>query len=177
MFTDIRGFTSMSEKMTPDEIASLMSEYFEEMVDIIFEYGGTLDKFIGDAIMALWGAPIAHPDDADKAVQAAIAMQKAVAELNEHWKKEKRPTINIGIGINHGDVFAGNIGSHRRLEYTVLGDAVNTASRLCSKAGGGEIIISPALYDILADKPPVEKLEPLALKGKAQPMPVLRVKA
>src|SRR6478609_2036487 len=176
MFTDIRGFTSMSEKMTPDEIASLMSEYFEEMVDIIFEFGGTLDKFIGDAIMALWGAPIAHPDDADKAVQAAIAMQHAVAELNEHWKKENRPTINIGIGINHGDVFAGNIGSHRRLEYTVLGDAVNTASRLCSKAAAGEIIISPALFDILAEKPPVDKLEPLALKGKAQPMPVLRVK-
>jgi adenylate cyclase len=176
MFTDIRGFTSMSEKMTPDEIASLMSEYFEEMVDIIFEFGGTLDKFIGDAIMALWGAPIAHPDDADKAVQAAIAMQKAVAELNEHWKKENRPTINIGIGINHGDVFAGNIGSHRRLEYTVLGDAVNTASRLCSKAGGGEIIISPVLFDLLKDKPPVDQLEPLALKGKAQPMTVLRVK-
>ena len=176
MFTDIRGFTSMSEKMTPDEIASLMSEYFEEMVDIIFEFGGTLDKFIGDAIMALWGAPIAHPDDADRAVQAAIAMQKAVAELNEHWKKEGRPEINIGIGINHGDVFAGNIGSHRRLEYTVLGDAVNTASRLCSKAAPGEIIISPALYDILAEKPAVDKLEPLALKGKAQPMPVLRVK-
>jgi adenylate cyclase len=176
MFTDIRGFTSMSEKMTPDEIASLMSEYFEEMVDIIFEYGGTLDKFIGDAIMALWGAPIAHPDDADKAVQAAIAMQKAVAELNEHWKKEDRPTINIGIGINHGDVFAGNIGSHRRLEYTVLGDAVNTASRLCSKAAGGEILISPALFEKLAQKPQVDQLEPMPMKGKAQPVPVFRVK-
>lgn len=176
MFTDIRGFTSMSEKMTPDEIASLMSEYFEEMVDIIFEFGGTLDKFIGDAIMALWGAPIAHPDDADKAVQAAIAMQKAVEELNEHWKKEKRPTINIGIGINHGDVFAGNIGSHRRLEYTVLGDAVNTASRLCSKAAPGEILISPDLYEKLADKPKVDELEPMPMKGKAKPVPVFRVK-
>ncbi|HTK55695.1 MAG TPA: adenylate/guanylate cyclase domain-containing protein [Gemmatimonadales bacterium] len=176
MFTDIRGFTSMSEKMTPDEIASLMSEYFEEMVDIIFEFGGTLDKFIGDAIMALWGAPIAHPDDADKAVQAAIAMQKAVEELNEHWKKEKRPTINIGIGINHGDVFAGNIGSHRRLEYTVLGDAVNTASRLCSKAAPGEILISPDLYEKLANKPKVDELEPMPMKGKAKPVPVFRVK-
>lgn len=176
MFTDIRGFTSMSEKMSPDEIASLMSEYFEEMVDIIFEFGGTLDKFIGDAIMALWGAPIAHPDDADKAVQAAIAMQKAVAELNEHWKKESRPTITVGIGINHGDVFAGNIGSHRRLEYTVLGDAVNTASRLCSKAGGGEILISPILYEKLANKPAVDELEPMPMKGKAKPVPVFRVK-
>ena len=176
MFTDIRGFTSMSEKMSPDEIASLMSEYFEEMVDIIFEFGGTLDKFIGDAIMALWGAPIAHPDDADKAVQAAIAMQKAVDELNVHWKKEKRPTINIGIGINHGDVFAGNIGSHRRLEYTVLGDAVNTASRLCSKAAPGEILISPALYEKLADKPKVDELEPMPMKGKEKPVPVFRVK-
>ena len=176
MFTDIRGFTSMSEKMTPDEIASLMSEYFEEMVDIIFEFGGTLDKFIGDAIMALWGAPIAHPDDADRAVQAAVAMQKAVGELNEHWKKEGRPTIQIGIGINHGDVFAGNIGSHRRLEYTVLGDAVNTASRLCSKAAPGEILISPTLFKELADKPQVDELEPMPMKGKAKPVPVLRVK-
>jgi adenylate cyclase len=176
MFTDIRGFTSMSEKMTPDEIASLMSEYFEEMVDIIFEFGGTLDKFIGDAIMALWGAPIAHPDDADKAVQAAIAMQKAIDELNEHWKKEGRPEIKVGVGINHGDVFAGNIGSHRRLEYTVLGDAVNTASRLCSKAAGGEILISPTLFDKLAEKPQVDQLEPMPMKGKAQPVPVFRVK-
>ena len=176
MFTDIRGFTSMSEKMTPDEIASLMSEYIEEMVDIIFEFGGTLDKFIGDAIMALWGAPISHPDDHDKAVQAAIAMQAAVAELNVHWKKEDRPTISVGIGINHGDVFAGNIGSHRRLEYTVLGDAVNTASRLCSKAAGGEILISPALFDKLTDKPKVDELEPMPMKGKAKPVPVFRVK-
>ncbi|HEU4570286.1 MAG TPA: adenylate/guanylate cyclase domain-containing protein [Gemmatimonadales bacterium] len=176
MFSDIRGFTSMSEKMSPDEIASMLSEYFEEMVDIIFEFGGTLDKFIGDAIMALWGAPIAHPDDPDKAVQAAIAMQKALAELNQHWQREGRPTLQIGIGLNHGEVFAGNIGSHRRLEYTVLGDAVNTASRLCSKAAGGEILISPALFDELSAKPQVDQLEPMPMKGKAQPVPVLRVK-
>jgi adenylate cyclase len=126
--------------------------------------------------MALWGAPIAHPDDHDKAVQAAIAMQAAVTELNAHWSKEDRPTIKIGIGINHGDVFAGNIGSHRRLEYTVLGDAVNTASRLCSKAAGGEILISPALFEKLTAKPQVDELEPMPMKGKAKPVPVFRVK-
>lgn len=177
MFTDIRGFTPMSEAMTPDAIAQLLSDYFTEMVDIIFEFGGTLDKFIGDAIMALWGAPIAHPDDPDRAVQAAIAMQHAMAELNERLKKEGRPRIGVGIGVNYGEVFAGNIGSHRRLEYTVIGDAVNTASRLCSKAAGGEILLSQAFYDKLIEKPPVDQLEPLALKGKAQPVPVLRVKA
>ncbi|HEU5357634.1 MAG TPA: adenylate/guanylate cyclase domain-containing protein [Gemmatimonadales bacterium] len=177
MFTDIRGFTSMSEAMNPDAIAQLLSDYFTEMVDIIFEFGGTLDKFIGDAIMALWGAPIAHPDDPDRAVQAAIAMQHAMAELNERLKKEGRPRIGVGIGINHGEVFAGNIGSHRRLEYTVIGDAVNTASRLCSKAAGGEILISQPFFDALSDKPPVDQLEPLALKGKTQAVPVLRVKA
>jgi adenylate cyclase len=101
----------------------------------VFEHGGTLDKFMGDAIMALWGAPIAHEDDADRAIQAAIEMQSVLARLNVKWAAEGRQTVEIGIGIDYYDVFAGNIGSDRRLEYTVIGDAVNTASRLCSKAG------------------------------------------
>ncbi len=175
-FSDIRGFTPMSEKMKPDEISTLLTEYFTEMVEIIFEQGGTLDKFIGDAIMAIWGAPIAHEDDANRAISAAIQMQQVLAELNKKWAAQGRQPVNIGIGINFGEVFAGNIGSERRLEYTVIGDAVNTASRLCSKAGPGEIMISEPFYKALKKPPPVEALEPIQLKGKAQAVPVYRVK-
>jgi adenylate cyclase len=113
--------------MSPDDIASLLTEYFTEMVEILFEHDGTLDKFMGDAIMALWGAPIAHDDDADRAVAAAIDMMRVLDELNQKWEEQGRPHLDIGIGINFGDVFAGNIGSDRRLEYTVIGDSVNVA--------------------------------------------------
>jgi len=176
LFSDIRGFTTMSETMSPDSIASLLSDYFTEMVDIIFANGGTLDKFIGDAIMALWGAPIPHADDADRAVQAAIAMQRAISQLNAKWAAEGRPSISVGIGINYGDTFAGNIGSHLRLEYTVIGDAVNVASRLCSNAKGGEILISDPLYQVLKQKPEVAARDPLSVKNRAQAVPVWQVK-
>ncbi|MFQ5703509.1 MAG: adenylate/guanylate cyclase domain-containing protein [Gemmatimonadales bacterium] len=175
-FSDIRGFTSMSERMGPDDIATLLNEYFTEMVEIVFEHGGTLDKFMGDAIMALWGAPISHEDDADRAMRAAIDMQSVLAKLNVKWAAEGRQRVEIGIGIDFDDVFAGNIGSDLRLEYTVIGDAVNTASRLCSKAGPGEIIVSQRFYDQLKKPPAVEELEALELKGKAQEVPVYRVK-
>jgi len=176
LFSDIRGFTTMSETMSPDAIAGLLSDYFTEMVDIIFSHGGTLDKFIGDAIMALWGAPIPHEDDADRAVSAAMGMQRSLAALNEKWQSEGRPAIGVGIGINYGEAFAGNIGSHLRLEYTVIGDAVNVASRLCSNADGGEILISDPLYQILKAKPDVQAMEPLSVKNRAQPVKVWKVK-
>jgi adenylate cyclase len=176
LFSDIRGFTSMSERMDPDDVASLLREYFTEMVEIIFRHGGTLDKFIGDAIMALWGAPLASPDDADKAMRAAIDMQRKLAELNQHWAATGKPPVNIGIGINSGQVFAGNIGSEQRLEYTVLGDAVNTASRLCSNAAKGEIMISEPFYRLLKYPPQVEAREPLKVKNKEQPVPVYLAK-
>ncbi|HXW97830.1 MAG TPA: adenylate/guanylate cyclase domain-containing protein [Gemmatimonadales bacterium] len=176
LFSDIRGFTSMSEHMSPDSIASLLSDYFTEMVDIIFTHGGTLDKFIGDAIMALWGAPIPHAEDPDQAVQAAIAMQRAIHGLNAKWTAEGRPSISVGIGINYGDTFAGNIGSHLRLEYTVIGDAVNVASRLCSNAKGGEILISDPLHQVLKEKPPVVARDPLSVKNRAQAVSVWSVK-
>jgi adenylate cyclase len=170
LFSDIRGFTSMSEKMAPDDVAHLLREYFTEMVEIIFRNGGTLDKFIGDAIMALWGAPLTMADDADKAMTAAIEMQRALVQLNEHWEAGGKPHINIGIGINFGEVFAGNVGSEQRLEYTVLGDPVNTASRLCSKAAKGEIMISEPFYQRLKNPPEVESREPIPLKGKSKPV-------
>jgi adenylate cyclase len=176
LFSDIRGFTAIAEGMSPDAIARFLSEYFTEMVEVIFEHGGTLDKFIGDAIMALWGAPIAHSDDADRALRAALGMQRAVARLNERWASEGRPEIGVGIGINHGEVFAGNIGSHRRLEYTVLGDAVNVAARLCAEAAPGEILVSEQLLRVVRDQVSCEFLPEMALKGKAQVVQVYRVR-
>ena len=175
-FSDIRGFTSMSENMSPDDIARLLTEYFTEMVEIVFDEGGTLDKFMGDAIMALWGAPIAHEDDADRAMRAALRMGQVLDELNAKWASEGRQHVRIGIGINFGEVFAGNIGSDQRLEYTVIGDAVNIASRLCSKAGPGDIMISEPFYQALKNPPPVDQLDPMELKGKAQAVPVYKIK-
>jgi len=175
-FSDIRGFTPMSENMSPDDIATLLTEYFTEMVEIVFEHSGTLDKFMGDAIMALWGAPIVHADDADRAMQCALDQLAVLEKMNAKWKEQGRPPVAIGIGINFGEVFAGNIGSDRRLEYTVIGDAVNTASRLCSSAGLNEILISEPFYKALKKPPKVEALEPIQVKGKAKKVPVYRVK-
>ena len=175
-FSDIRGFTPMSEDMSPDDIATLLTEYFTEMVEIVFEHSGTLDKFMGDAIMALWGAPIVHADDADRAMQCALDQLAILEKMNVKWKEQGRPPVAIGIGINFGEVFAGNIGSDRRLEYTVIGDAVNTASRLCSSAGLNEILISEPFYKALKKPPKVEALEPIQVKGKAKKVPVYRVK-
>ncbi len=175
-FSDIRGFTPMSEKMSPDDIASLLTEYFTEMVAIVFEHGGTLDKFIGDEIMALWGAPVSKDDDADRAMRAAIDMMSVLKELNETWSAEGRPHVEIGIGINFGEVFAGNIGAEQRMEYTVIGDAVNVASRLCSSADPGQVIVSESFYDALKNPPAVAAVEPLQLKGKSDPVPVYQLK-
>ncbi len=175
-FSDIRGFTPMSETMNPDEIAGLLTDYFTEMVDIVFEHSGTLDKFMGDAIMALWGAPIAHEDDADRAMQCALDQIETLEKMNAKWKESGRHPLAIGIGINFGEVFAGNIGSNRRLEYTVIGDAVNTAHRLCSSAGANEILISEPFYKELKKPPKVEALEPIQVKGKSKKVPVYRVK-
>jgi adenylate cyclase len=176
LFSDIRGFTALSETMNPDTMAKLLTEYFTEMVECVFRHGGTLDKFIGDAVMAQWGAPLGERDDCDRAMQAALDMMEELDRLNARWKSEGRPVLQIGIGLNVGDVFAGNIGSDRRLEYTVIGDPVNISSRLCGAAGPGEILISDPFKRALGSPPPLEPLPPMELKGKSQPLPVFRVK-
>jgi adenylate cyclase len=175
LFSDIRGFSELSRSMTPDDMASLLSEYFTEMVDCVFRHGGTLDKFIGDAVMAQWGAPIATDDDADRAVRAAIEMMRALEALNASWRAAGRPELAIGIGLSYGEVFAGNIGSERRLEFTVIGDTVNLASRLCAAADAGEILLSDEIRRALRSPPMLDERPPLELKGSAQPVPVYRV--
>ena len=176
LFSDIRGFTALSETMNPDDMAHLLTEYFTEMVECVFNGGGTLDKFIGDAVMAQWGAPMGADNDPDQAMAAGIEMIKELDKLNLQWKKAGKPELQIGIGLNVGEAFAGNIGSERRMEYTVIGDTVNTASRLCSAAGPREILISDDFRRALKSPPGLVEMPPMELKGKSQPVPVYRVK-
>jgi adenylate cyclase len=175
LFNDLRGFTALSESMRPEAIAALLSEYFSEMVECVFKHGGTLDKFIGDAVMAQWGAPLGAPDDADRAVAAALDMQRSLDTLNAKWRAEGRPVLRSGIGLCFGEVFAGNIGSERRLEFTVIGDTVNIAAHLCAAAEGGDILISDGMRRALSREPALEEHAPLELKGKLQSVRVFRL--
>jgi len=177
LFSDIRNFTPLSATMDPDETARLLTEFFTEMVSCVFKHGGTLDKFIGDAVMAQWGAPISEPDDPDRALDAAVDMMRSLETLNAVWHSQGRPQLKVGIGLNYGEVFAGNIGSEQRLEFTVIGDTVNTANRLCAWAEGGEILITQALRDALTRSHPLVERPPLTLRGKAEPVVVYRALA
>ncbi|HEV8539644.1 MAG TPA: adenylate/guanylate cyclase domain-containing protein [Nitrospiraceae bacterium] len=174
-FSDVRGFTSMSEKMEPQEVQQLLSEYFTEMTRILFKHGGTLDKFMGDAVMAFFGNPEPQPDHALRAVLMALEMQECVTGLNQKWSAEGRRTIGVGMGIDTGDVTVGNLGSKDFLDYTVIGDHVNLACRLEQNAKAGEIIITQATYDEVKHAVEVEPMEPVKVKGKAEPIPIYRV--
>ena len=176
MFADIRGFTTLSEKMEPEKVVEILNNYFTHVTDIIFDHGGTLDKYLGDGVMALFGAPLSKGNDAENAVRAAQAIQRLVIELNRDAAARDWPELRVGIGINSGIVTAGNIGSPRRIDYTVIGDTVNTASRLTYNAPAGTIIISQATADDLSDgKFGLKALEPLTVKGKSEPVKVFSV--
>lgn len=175
LFSDIRGFTSMSESSDPQVIVDMLNEYFERMVELIFEYEGTLDKFVGDEIMALFGAPVSHPNDPYRAVKTARRMMEVLEDFNQERAARGEKTIQIGIGINTGAVIAGYLGSSRALEYTVIGDAVNTGARLCSAAKAGEILISEHTYAKVKDYFEVEELPPTHVKGKAEALKIYRV--
>lgn len=175
LFSDIRGFTRMSEKMEPQQVVELLNEYFTEMTDLIFENGGTLDKYLGDGIMAVFGAPLTKPDDALRAVKTAQEMQKALARLNQDWEAVGKRSLKMGVGINTGPVTAGNIGSARRMDYTVIGDAVNLASRLCANAAGGQVLISESTYRNVETKLSARRLEPILVKGKETPVEIYEI--
>jgi adenylate cyclase len=175
LFSDIRGFTSMSERRAPQQLVSMLNEYFEIMVDIIFEHDGTLDKFVGDEIMAVWGAPVHQDDHVQRAVRAALDMMKALQDFNRFRVANGEDAILVGCGINTGEVVAGYMGSNRTLSYTVIGDTVNTAARLCSAAGAGEIIVTDPVMYALADRLQYEERPSANLKGKARPVPLYRV--
>ena len=175
LFSDIRGFTTLAARLTPDETARLLTEYFSEMADVVFRHGGTLDKFIGDEVMAQWGAPISEPDDADRALAAALDTIAALSRLNARWLSQGRPRLHVGIGINYGEAFAGYLGSERRLEYTIIGDTVNTAKRMCSAALGGEILISDPLRQRLTREHEITDHASLEFPSRQDPLPVFRV--
>ena len=175
LFTDIRGFTSMSEKMQPEVVVSTLNEYFSEMIDIVFKYNGTLDKIIGDELMIVYGAPISTENDTSRAVETAIEMQKRLNEMNKDRLKKNQPPIYIGAGINKGPVISGNIGSRDMMDYTVIGDTVNVGSRLCSSAKPGEILVSSSVYKQTEGDFTYKQLDPIRVKGKANKIKLHRI--
>lgn len=178
LFADISGFTEMSSTMEPREVISMLNDYFQVMVEeIVFQYEGTLEKYIGDALFAIWGAPYRHPNDPQRAVQAAIDMQWAVSKLNRKWLQQGKPPISIHIGINTGAVAAGNIGSQRLIQYAAIGDTTNVTSRICNVARAGEIVVSDSTYHHLtALNLPFEPLPPTKVKGKEEPLTLYRLR-
>jgi adenylate cyclase len=175
LYSDVRGFTGLAESLPPETVAALLSDYFAAMVELVFEHGGTLDKFIGDALLAVWGAPLAAPDDADRALAAARAMQAESRLLGERWEGQGRSRLAIGVGLHHGEAFTGTIGSPRRLDYTVIGDVVNVAARLCGAANEGEIVLSEAVRRRLASDPGGTGREALRLRGREEGVVVFRI--
>jgi adenylate cyclase len=178
LFADISGFTSVSETKAPEEVAEFLSNFFSAAVDSIFAYGGTLDKFIGDAVMAFFGAPIAQDDHADRAIMAGLMMQERVAEWNAEREREGLPVVRIRVGINSGPAVVGNVGTEKRVDYTVLGSSVNIASRLESGvAKPGQLVISQNTMERIVGSFNLESLGEFALKGLQQKMPVYAVTA
>ncbi len=175
MFTDIRGYTSMSEKETPQTIVKMLNEYFEIMVDIIMKHGGAVDKFIGDAIMAVWGVPHEKEDDALRAVKAAIKMQQALEVYNTERERNGLPPIHMGVAINTGEVVAGNVGSPQRMQYTVIGDNVNLASRLEGLTKAGEILISESTYREASSHVRAVSAGTVQVKGRNEPVSIYKV--
>ena len=166
LFSDIRGFTSMSEKLNPTEIVKLLNKYFKSMIDVVFKYNGTLDKIVGDELMVLYGVPLKADDDTHNAVKTAIKMFIALDKFNQKIVKEGYKPFKIGIGINKGKAVSGNIGSEQQMNYTVIGDTINLGARLCSHAKSGEILISKSVKDAIGDKYNFKSIPSIEVKGK-----------
>ncbi len=175
MFCDIRGSTALGERLEPNDLVEVLNEHFTAMTEIIFQFKGTLDKFIGDEIMVVFGSPITSPDDASRAVRSALAMQKCNDELNAVRTAENRPTLDIGIGMNTGDAIAGLIGSPERLEFTVIGDSVNTAKRFCDLAGPGQVVIGAPTFSCVEEQVDARQMGSIMLKGKGAPVSAYEV--
>ncbi len=176
LFSDISGFTEMSSGMHPQQVVDLLNGYFPSMVEIVFRHGGMLEKFIGDALLAIWGAPFGHPDDADRAVAAALEMQRSLGPVNERLTAAGLPPIAVHIGLCSGPVAAGYIGTQKYIQYAVIGDTTNVASRVCGVAGAGEILVTDSTRALLRRTDlRLEPLPPVAVKGKAEPLHLHRV--
>jgi adenylate cyclase len=177
LFADIRGFTSLSERETPERVVRLLNRYFTAMTEIIFEHGGTLDKYIGDGLMALFGAPTTTPNDAVNAANAAIAMQRKVNTLNGELVAQGLTPVTVGIGLHSGEALIGYIGSEKRSEYTAIGDTVNLAARLESNARGGQILLSEATARAIGSAFPLVARNPITVKNRTQPVSLFELNA
>jgi adenylate cyclase len=175
MFADIRGFTQFSERTEPERVVEVLNEYFTRVTDVILDHGGMIDKYIGDAVMAVFGVPISKENDAANAVGSAVQVQRMVAEMNRDAAARGWPELAVGIGINTGTATAGNIGSPRRLDYTVVGDAVNIASRLMDDADGAQVLISQSTADELGAEFKLRKLRARRVRGRSEPVQVFDV--
>ena len=177
LFSDIRGFTTFSETLAPEEVVALLNHYLTVMTEVIFSYGGTVDKFEGDAILAFFGAPQRYEDDPERAVRTALDMRDRLALLEDKWKEQTRSPLHIGIAINTGQAMVGNIGSQRRMEYTVIGDTVNLTSRLqdLTKEYGLSILISGSTYHRVKHMCRVRAMGPVEVRGRRQPVDIYEV--
>ncbi len=175
MFVDIRGFTPMSENTPPADVLQMLNEYFEVVVGVVFRHEGTVDKFMGDEIMVIWGAPVAHSDDPIRAVQAALEIRTELKTFNRNRVADGKPVIKVGIGINSGSLVAGYIGSTQTMSYSVIGDTVNTASRLCAAAQSGQIIVSQNTHKQMNGLFEAEEIDPVHAKGKFNPIRVFNI--
>jgi adenylate cyclase len=175
LFSDIRGFTTISESLPPETVVRILNEFFSDMTPIVFGHRGLLDKYIGDAVMAIFGAPYATDDSAISAVAAAVAMQRKMLLLNEELKEDGLPQLGMGIGINTGTVTVGYIGSEQRTDYTVIGDTVNAASRLEGEAKAWQILISGPTLEAIGDAFRVNAVGEMPLKGKTLSVQVYEV--
>ncbi|MBI4574819.1 MAG: HAMP domain-containing protein [Planctomycetes bacterium] len=177
LFADVRGFTTLTEGMAPQEVIAMLNEYMERASTAVEAAGGVVDKYVGDEIMAIFGAPVAHADDPVRAVRAALAMRDAIRALGDERLARGKPPVRIGVGVHTGEVVAGNMGSARRLNYTVLGEAVNLAARLCGKAEAFQVLISETTRERLGEAFRLTALEPLRVKGLSYPIQVYQVDA
>lgn len=175
LFSDLRGFTATSEKLDTDLVVGMLNEHLSAMTGVVLRNQGTLDKFIGDCVMAFWGAPVDREDHAFMAVRCALEMVAEHGRLMKKWQEQGLPSINIGIGINSGDMFVGNIGDDRKSSYTVIGDNVNLASRLEGVARGGEVLVTKGTMSHIAERVKAKTLEPVRVKGKHDPIELFRV--
>ena len=175
LFADIRSFTTMTEKMKPEDVVDLLNTYLSGLSEIVFKYEGTVDKYIGDCVLAVFGAPIAHDNDVERAIFSAIEMQVFVEDINRHREKINQESVRIGIGINYGEVIAGNMGSMDRMDYTVIGDVVNTASRLEGLAKGGQILVTKSVYDEVKYLVEGGFVDRMMVKGKEKAIEVYEI--
>lgn len=175
VFCDIRGFTAISERLTPEQVVSLLNEFYTTAIETTFKHDGTLDKFLGDAVMCVFGAPIAHPDHTARAVKTAIDMRTALTELSKRRSIRGLDPFEVGIGVALGEVVAGTVGTEERMEYTVIGDSVNVAARLQGHAKAGSILLSRRTYEAVHDLVEALSRGPLKVRGKEEEVEVYEV--